>query len=905
MSHPGATDRLLGRPMAWRAGWIAAGIVAAAAALRGYQLGRLSFWYDEVVTMRLARASGPAALIDRLFRIDATRAPLHPLLLQSWVGLFGASEAAARALSVLFGIATVLLVLDIGRVAFDSRTGLWSAWLAALSPVLIVYSREARMYAWLVLVTCFCWRLLLGLRQGFTPIKAGAYVLSLAALVYSHPLGLLMMATLAVAGLLGLRAGFGSWTRWLVVHLTAAVPVVPWVVHYFDHPPEFLSGPLPLRFFLGTPIGFIGGNFAVLGGLVLVIAWGIVCFREDDAPCEPRGGDLIPGRWQAPAFLLLWLIVPPSALYAYSRLFQPIFGPQRYTVYVAPAYLILVALGLARLPAALRYPVAIALTILAASELRPKVYDPGLKADWRGFASALAAERAGPTLVIVAPSNEGRNVEVETARYYLPAGCDAIPLDEATPERLERAHAIALYLAVALRRGDPVLPPPEQIGPYTFRPERSYAGLMILRAEHGSARGGPGRRGGGSSSGAERRRPRDGPGLDGLEDRQHHGVEVPVEVGSGGAQGLLGGGPDAEAPLLELGRDRAEPQGLDDAERRLDLGVLREVSARVGLEVIGPDGRGPRAVRDPAAPRCADPERGLDRDAPQVGRDLQPGHDGADAPPVGDRMEFLGQRIGPALRAVRVEQTLDLREGHRGVEGGARLPGPWVGHHHILVAEEAQPGIERDLGGGAPGQPEGFGFEGRRQQAIEGHVLSGGLRIDDEPARFHGVGQLVGAHGLGLADPGEPRQAEQPAGRGGLTSQVAGFAPLEPHGDQGGPGRGLRGGQAVPLAVDPAEDAVVRADARGLFPLPPPTFQPLPTLLDRPTRRRRGRAIPFRQVFRDIPLGPFPPHQEFDRAARAGRRRRHQSLRHRAVPQRDPVGHGLTRRTARRDDAEE
>src|SRR5262249_59386593 len=119
------------------------------------------------------------------------------------------------------------------------------------------------------------------------------YVLSLVALVYSDPLGLLMVTTLALAGLLGLRACFGSWTRWLAVHLAAALLVAPWVVHYFDHPPEFLSGTLPLRFLLGTPIGFIGGNFAVLVALVLLIAWGIVRFRKDDALCEPRGRDLI------------------------------------------------------------------------------------------------------------------------------------------------------------------------------------------------------------------------------------------------------------------------------------------------------------------------------------------------------------------------------------------------------------------------------------------------------------------------------------------------------------------------------------------------------------------------------------------------------------------------------------
>ena len=162
--------------------------------------------------------------------------------------------------------------------------------------------------------------------------------------------------------------------RWLAVHLSAAALVAPWAYYYLDHPPEFLSGPLPLRFLLGTPIGFIGGNFAVLAGLVVLIAWGIArdtMFKpvSDETKCK------VP----VPLLLLLWLIVPPLALYVYSRLFQPIFGPQRYTVHSAPAYLVLVARGLTRLPAVLRYPLAIVLSILAASELRPKVYDPRIK----------------------------------------------------------------------------------------------------------------------------------------------------------------------------------------------------------------------------------------------------------------------------------------------------------------------------------------------------------------------------------------------------------------------------------------------------------------------------------------------------------------------------------------------
>jgi mannosyltransferase len=455
--------------------WACAAIVLVAAGLRFYQLGRLSFWYDEVVTMRLARAGSPGELIDRLFEIDATRAPLHPLLLQIWLRFFGSSEFAARSFSVVCGIVTVVLVYQIGRAAFDSRTGLCAAWLAALSPILIVYSREARMYAWLVLVTCLCWRLLLALRHAFTVSKAAAYVCCVSALSYSHPLGLLMLAALAVAWLLDVRATFGSLARWFIVHLVVMILILPWLGNYFDHRPEFLSGRLPLRFLLGTPIGFVGGNAVLLLGLVLLIAVGIIGRAREAA--RSRGEAI-----RVPAILLCWLIIPPVALYLYSWLFHPVFGPARYTVFVAPAYLVLVAAGLCRLPAWFRYPAVIGLAIASSLALPGSVYDPELKADWRGFALELAERRSfdpnGTCVVIVGSTAALRNVEVESARYYLPADCEAIGFREVEGEQARLTLADHVFFAVG-SRGSSNQPVPESIGPFRFKEYRRYPGLNV------------------------------------------------------------------------------------------------------------------------------------------------------------------------------------------------------------------------------------------------------------------------------------------------------------------------------------------------------------------------------------------------------------------------------------------
>src|SRR5262249_54198471 len=60
-------------------------IVLIAAALRLWEIDQTSLWYDEVITMRVARSASVPELLARLNRIDGTRAPLYPLVLQNWL----------------------------------------------------------------------------------------------------------------------------------------------------------------------------------------------------------------------------------------------------------------------------------------------------------------------------------------------------------------------------------------------------------------------------------------------------------------------------------------------------------------------------------------------------------------------------------------------------------------------------------------------------------------------------------------------------------------------------------------------------------------------------------------------------------------------------------------------------
>lgn len=121
-------------------------ILLVAAAIRFAWLSYESLWYDELYVVWARKLP-----LDRL--IPEILASEHPPLFNI-IGLFWGSidqnEYWARLPSVLFGVVTVLLVYLVAREFFNRRTGLWAAAFAALSPLLVWYSRDATSYSWVI-----------------------------------------------------------------------------------------------------------------------------------------------------------------------------------------------------------------------------------------------------------------------------------------------------------------------------------------------------------------------------------------------------------------------------------------------------------------------------------------------------------------------------------------------------------------------------------------------------------------------------------------------------------------------------------------------------------------------------------------------------------------------------------
>jgi uncharacterized membrane protein len=126
-----------------------AGLTALAAILRFSTLHVQSYWFDEAVTVQLVRGSF-GHMLSSIGGSESTP-PLYYAVAWVWSRVFGHGEVGLRSLSALAGTLVVPVAYAAGRELASRRTALVIAALAALNPLLIWYSQEARSYSLLVL----------------------------------------------------------------------------------------------------------------------------------------------------------------------------------------------------------------------------------------------------------------------------------------------------------------------------------------------------------------------------------------------------------------------------------------------------------------------------------------------------------------------------------------------------------------------------------------------------------------------------------------------------------------------------------------------------------------------------------------------------------------------------------
>jgi mannosyltransferase len=351
-------------------------IVGVAAALRLHSLAAKSFWFDEGVSVAIARLDW-YNFARILWRREANMS-LYYLFLRGWLH-FGDSEFFVRLLSVVFAVASIPVVYLLGRRFFDSRIGLFAAALLATNAYYVQYSQDARSYSLMVLLcTLSSFYFLQALKEPSRRNRAGYILVSVLA-VYAQFFSLLLLA----AQWLSLRMldrnqsprqNKNDW-RWIAL---LVAPIVAFVGTTGTGPLRWVQRPsLKDLWVFGLHLTGNGGTLLLLGcagACIAAVAPVWTTLRIETVSWE---------SWRY-RVLLCWLLFPPFLTLALS-LVKPLFVP-RYFIFCLPALALLVASGLTRLRSNWLIGTALSLMLILSLRGTAAYYKQDLdiqRDDWR------------------------------------------------------------------------------------------------------------------------------------------------------------------------------------------------------------------------------------------------------------------------------------------------------------------------------------------------------------------------------------------------------------------------------------------------------------------------------------------------------------------------------------------
>jgi len=352
-------------------------ITGVAAALRFHALAAKSFWFDEGVSVAIARLDW-YNFVRILWRREANMA-LYYLFLRGWLH-FGGSEFFVRALSVLFAIASVPIIYLLGRRLFDPRVGLIAAALLAVNAYHVQYSQDARSYSLMVFLCLLSSLYFLRCVRQPTRRNRAAYILSSALAVYAQFFsGLLMLAQWVSLKFLGEEPA--SQTRaitkndWRCVALLVS-PAVAFAAATGTGPLRWVQRPgLKDLWIFALDLSGNGGPLLLLACVAACLAAFLPAWRTRRR---------VPWEFWRYRFLVCWLLFPVLLTLALA-LIKPLFVP-RYFIFCLPALLLLLACGLTRLRSATLTVPALAFLIILSLRGTLGYYKQDLdiqRDDWR------------------------------------------------------------------------------------------------------------------------------------------------------------------------------------------------------------------------------------------------------------------------------------------------------------------------------------------------------------------------------------------------------------------------------------------------------------------------------------------------------------------------------------------
>lgn len=347
--------------------WLGFGVVLLVTLLaRAYGAASESVWYDEAATLPFINASSLSEYLDAGRSTDVYKVPLYFVVQYAWWHAVSPTVIGLRLLSILVALLTA-------AVLYLCCQRFWGTWVAltagsyfALSKYFVFYGQEIRMYGLMYLFALASWFALHAAVRGNRrawPLHAALNLL----LVQTHLFGLVSVAAQGVFLVLESPRNWRRSIAWTAVHLCIALTLVPWIPYFAGHERLMNWIPVPTAATLLKTYLLVNSGATWTDDYPLPVApkWIAFAIAVVALPASAIGMRKLQRDGGRPAALLLlcWMLTPPLLLFAASVAVRPAYV-NRYALYAAFPFFILVGKGIASMQTYRRVVIASALAVL-------------------------------------------------------------------------------------------------------------------------------------------------------------------------------------------------------------------------------------------------------------------------------------------------------------------------------------------------------------------------------------------------------------------------------------------------------------------------------------------------------------------------------------------------------------
>lgn len=315
-----------------------------------FLIDKQSLWLDEYTSIQVAEQSLKKIITGKAF--DNHTPPFYYVLLHFWIKL-GKNEFILRSFSVIFGVISACLIYFLGRMLFDRKIAILSAFLTIISPFHIYYMQEGRMYTLflaLSIATVICFIKIIETKKLMYYILF--FITSVAGL-YTHYYYAFLLISLNLAYLhkyLKNKDGL-KLKHWFLLQFLIVMTFLPWFPVIFKisqsggQKRKFLFSVIPYTFFrfnagyaifplnISSKEDFIGSIIAHIWEILWIyLFYGILFIFGLKRLAKERLDSNI---------LLYWLFLPPLISLVLSLKIHIL--SERYLTLSFPAYILLIS----------------------------------------------------------------------------------------------------------------------------------------------------------------------------------------------------------------------------------------------------------------------------------------------------------------------------------------------------------------------------------------------------------------------------------------------------------------------------------------------------------------------------------------------------------------------------------